>query len=351
MSARDHPDWLIGHLLQEWDTSDAVKAYPHKTLIEFGEALGIAKDGVKPITASSYEFLKSIKIPGVTDPDDIEKARQAILSWFKDANFASLSARDSKILDFNLSYTDAKRRPWWNDEQMKLWLHTGMPYHVMAPIGTLLKFGEAQGVSGERATVRQQILQILEDFAEHENIGKRLSDKPHSPLFGAIAYHLGLSTQFTPEEVAKSKGFTSEFQLKYERIRLHPHELAGISEAIHDGRLAWFGENLKNVVVLEMRLDGIDPKIGFEYAVNLEHVRSKSTLSLMTGGNDARQAMDYLLPRPRELWGGTDWSILKPTLEHHFSQYLTEPVVKRTVWKAKLARAMNKYWQKFLQRL
>ncbi|KAG0145973.1 hypothetical protein CROQUDRAFT_107499 [Cronartium quercuum f. sp. fusiforme G11] len=321
---RGSEKWVIKRYAKQWKE----KGFNFMDMKLLGVALGIQNDGVKPFSATNYDLLE-------LRPRD-EKMKKMI-SWYRNANMASLSSEDQAILDFNLAYVDSK--PWWGEEEMQFWRDSKMPYEVLAKVGTLLELGSEKVIKeSDSEKVREGIWNILVDFASKVDIEEPLENlknvgQDQKVGQGQIIQQLYLTSQLGGFKEAKLKN-----NLKAVTLEDNPIWTTIKLETLDKGEK----DVIARLIQVDLLLNGIHPSRAREFGKAL---RSNSLIRLITGGERAQLEVVELLPEGfgRRL----DREILYPALKRWFQTRLKikENRFQVALWKysfaLRLSRAYN----------
>ncbi|KAG0140888.1 hypothetical protein CROQUDRAFT_110820, partial [Cronartium quercuum f. sp. fusiforme G11] len=292
------PKWVIKRYVKQWEA----KGLDVEKMTKFGEVLGIRKDGVRPFSREKFVDLN-------LQPDFGKEDKEKMISWYRNANMASLSSEDQAILDFNLDYVD--NEPWWREKEMEFWRKSKMPYEVLAKVGTLLQLGSKKAIEESNSdVVRKDIWTILVDFASNVYIDEPLEDFEDVGQ-GQILEQLSLTSQLGGFKETKLKN-----NLKAVTLDDDP-----IWTTI---KLETLGEETKGVIgqliQVDLLLNGIDPSRAREFGKALSDDRSNSLIGLITGGERARLDMVQVLPE--DFGGRLDRKVVYPALKKWFETRL-----------------------------
>ncbi|KAG0140891.1 hypothetical protein CROQUDRAFT_688237 [Cronartium quercuum f. sp. fusiforme G11] len=298
------PKWVIKRYVKQWKA----KGLDVEKMTKLGTALGISKDGVRPFSAQEFDNLNR-KQPAYNTFDEWEADKKKMISWYQNANMASLSSKDQAILDFNLAYVYNK--PWWRETEMGFWGNSRMPYEVLAEVGTLLKLGSEKVIEESNPkAVREAIWTILVDFASKVDIEEPL-EAFENVMQGQILKQLSLTSQLGrfKEEILKNN-------LNAVTLQDHPIWTTIKLETLDEKE----EEVIARLIQVDLLLNGVHPSRAREFGKALSDDRSNSLIGLITGGERARLDMVQVLP---EGFGGRlDRKIVYPALKKWFETRL-----------------------------
>lgn len=260
-------DWVIQHYHQDW----IQKGFDGSMMIKLGQHLGIGQDQVRFTSQESYKTLQNFLNQGY--------ARQwmdEMLDWYKQANLASLSSSDQRILTFNLNFV--RQRPWWSENQLNRWREINLPLELAARVGTLLRFETKSSLRFNP----KEIIKIREDLSVlmisyRNELLNRFTDQSGSTYRGILAGELSHATQI------EERASRSLFDERIESIGLVDEEKQHLAQLIKSGHFLDILRDPPRLhqLYLEWSLDGINPERGFQLGLQIQNILSRSDSRLL----------------------------------------------------------------------
>lgn len=327
-------NWLISAYVESWKR----QGFQIESMIELGQALGIREREVIPITSQSFDRLQNLLNNGRDFNYNSAKVKD-MLEWYQSAKMPSLTLEGQETIAFNVGF--ANKRPWWTENQMRVWELQSVPWRPVAQIGDLLNLGDWTDIPlsrGEVIELRKKILSILKNFAAFDDIEKMVN--PRDPVArGDIAKILKQSS-WLPQS-RRSKNLVDNFDLHFKHLAPNPNEEIAIRDVFlnKDGIENIEDHDLHDLIHMQLLLHGIYPSKAATFAKDLEFVRGKSAVELFKRGGEGLSHLRGLLPE------FADQASSRGTLDRlqvYFKAALGSHLISPTIFRARVLNSSNR---------
>lgn len=330
---KDQPSWVLSKHQDDW----TARGFKPEKMVNLGYSLGLRQDKIITTDDRAFHELQRIMSDLSVGEEDQEIVPD-MLNWFKTANMPSLSFQEQEILSFNLRFSN--QAPWWNSAEMSKWESMEMPWKQIAEIGDLLKMRTERVVTPDNVIeVRKEILRILDRFDASK--ASFSAQSPRDPIeAGNFVKMLRKATKLPKAQ--RGEGVNNEFDLKYVAISpSHDEETAIRMTVLSKGGLHHIPDsNIRDLMRMELLLNGIPPTEAIKFVDHLEYVRWSSGVKLMNGGEEALGHMRGLLPPSQG--GSLESPVIYEAMRDYFKPVAAGTTLSWSTFRARVFTSLNR---------